>query len=377
MSSDLLAIDAGDAGDPSACGASVDAPSRCPPASADAPRMHRARITRSRAFAASTAFAASMALALGVFALLPNAAFAQSAGYPSKPIRIVVPFPPGAFNDTLGRMLAQRFQETWSQPAIVENKPGAGSLIGTEFAAKAPGDGYTLLIVALPFSVLQSLHPQAKLDVTRDFVPVIQAGATPNMLVVPSSLPATTVQEFVALAKAKPGQLSYASAGSGSSPHLAMEMFKTMTGTNLIHVPYKGSAPALTDLIAGQVAAYFDNAPNALPHVRAGKLRALAVTTSKRSSFAPDVPTVAESGLADFELTAWFGVVAPTGTPRDIAEKLNGEIQRFLASAEAKDRFLKAGVEPVGGTTEQFGGHIRREVAKWAKVVADSGAKLE
>ncbi len=309
---------------------------------------------------------------------LPNISLAQTAAsYPNKPIRIVVPFPPGAFNDTLGRMLAQRFQEAWGQPAIVENKPGAGSLVGTEFAAKAPGDGYTLLIVALPFSVLQSMHPRAKLDVTRDFVPIIQAGLTPNMLVVPASLPASTVQEFIALAKAKPGQLSYASAGSGSSPHLAMEMFKIITGTNLIHVPYKGSAPALTDLIAGQVAAYFDNAPNALPHVKAGKLRALAVTTSTRSSFAPDVPTVAESGVPDFELTAWFGVTAPAGTPRDIAEKLNAEIQRFLTTSEAKDRFQKAGVEPVGGTIEQFGGHIRREVAKWAKVVAESGAKVD
>lgn len=316
---------------------------------------------------------------LFALAITPLAtALAQTAAtYPSKPIRIVVPFPPGAFNDTLGRMLAQRFQETWGQPCIVENKPGAGSLVGTEFAAKAPGDGYTLLIVALPFSVVQSLHPQARLDVMRDFVPIIQAGATPNMMVVPASLPATNVQEFIALAKSKPGQLSYASAGSGSSPHLAMEMFKIITGTNLIHVPYKGSAPALTDLLAGQVAAYIDNAPNALPHVRAGKLRALAVTSSTRYAFAPDVPTLAEAGVPGFELTAWFGVAAPAGTPRDIAEKLNGEIQRFLTTAEARDRFQKAGVEPVGGTIEQFGGHIRREVAKWAKVVADSGAKVD
>lgn len=323
-------------------------------------------------------FTTALPLLLALTIAPHDTARAQTAAtYPSKPIRIVVPFPPGAFNDMLGRMLAQRFQESWGQPGIVENKPGAGSLVGTEFAAKAPGDGYTLLIVALPFSVLQTLYPQSKLDVTRDFVPIIQAGATPNMLVVPVSLPATNVQEFIALAKSKPGQLSYASAGSGSSPHLAMEMFKIITGTNLIHVPYKGSAPALTDLLAGQVAAYFDNAPNALPHVRAGKLRALAVTTTSRSSFAPDVPTLAEAGVPGFELTAWFGVAAPAGTPPDIAAKLNAEIQRFLATSEAKDRFLKSGVEPVGGSSEQFGGHIRREVAKWAKVVADSGAKVD
>jgi tripartite-type tricarboxylate transporter receptor subunit TctC len=334
--------------------------------------MSEATIRRHK-FRALRAFAA----VVGVLAFAGTCLAQGAAGYPNKPIRIVVPFPPGAFNDTLGRLLAQRFQEAWGQPAVVENKPGAGSLIGTDFVAKSNGDGYTLLIVALPFSVLQSLHPQAKLDVTRDFVPIIQAGATPNMLVVHPSLPAHNVAELIALAKAKPGQLSYASSGSGSSNHLSMEMFKSMTGTNLIHVPYKGSAPAMTDLIAGQVAAYFDNAPNALPHVRAGKLRALAVTTAARSSFAPDIPTVAESGVPGYEIAAWFGVVAPAGTPRDIAEKLNAEIERFLAVPDTRERFIKAGVEPVGGSADRFGAHIRSEVAKWAKVVKESGAKVE
>ncbi|MFN0305249.1 MAG: tripartite tricarboxylate transporter substrate binding protein [Burkholderiales bacterium] len=300
-----------------------------------------------------------------------------AANYPTKPVRIVVPFPPGAFNDTLGRMLAQRFQEVWGQPAVVENKPGAGSLVGTEFAAKAPADGYTILIVALPFSVLQSLHPKANLDVMRDFVPIIQAGATPNVLVVNPGLPVNSIAEFIQLAKSKPGQLAYASSGAGSSNHLSMEMFKTMTGTDLVHVPYKGSAPAMTDLLAGQVQAYFDNAPNALPHVRAGKLRALAVTTANRSSFAPDLPTVAESGVAGYEITAWFGIVAPAGTPGDIVEKLNTEAQRFIALPETRDRFMKAGVEAVGGAAERFGQHLRSEVAKWAKVVKDSGAKVD
>jgi tripartite-type tricarboxylate transporter receptor subunit TctC len=315
---------------------------------------------------------------LGAAAIGCGAAFAQgAAGYPAKPIRIVVPFPPGAFNDSLGRMLGQRFQEAWGQPGIVENRPGAGSLVGTELAAKSAPDGYTLLVVALPFSVLQSLRPQAKLDVTRDFMPVIQAGATPNVLVVHPSLPVQSVQDFIKLARAKPGQLAYASSGSGSSNHLSMEMFKSMTGTDIVHIPYKGSSPAMTDLIAGQVQAFFDNAPNALPHVRAGKLRALAVTTSARSSFAPDLPTVSESGVPGYEITAWFGVVAPAGAPREIIEKLNGEIQRFLAAPDARDRFQKAGVEPVGGSAQQFGDFLRKEVAKWAKVVKDSGAKVE
>ena len=302
---------------------------------------------------------------------------AQSAtAYPSKPIRIVVPFPPGAFNDTLGRLLAQRFQESWGQPALVENKPGAGSLVGTEFVAKAPADGYTLLIVALPFSVLQSLHPKTNLDVMRDFTPVIQAGATPNVLVVNPGLPVYSIADFIKLAKSKPGQIAYASSGAGTSNHLSMEMFKTMTGTDLVHVPYKGSAPAMTDLLAGQVQAFFDNAPNALPHVRAGKLRALAVTTSTRSSFAPDLPTVAEGGVPGYEITAWFGVVAPAGTPGDIVQKLNAEAQRFVALPETRDRFIKAGVEPVGGTADQFTQHLRAEVTKWAKVVKDSGARV-
>ena len=317
-----------------------------------------------------------LALALGT--TIVGAAHAQTAAsYPSKPIRIVVPFPPGAFNDSLGRMLAARFQEAWGQPGVVENKPGAGSLVGTDFAAKAPPDGYTLLIVALPFSVLQSLHPQSKLDVTRDFAPVIQAGATPNVLVVHPSLPVRSVQDLIRLAKARPGQLAYASSGSGSSNHLSMEMFKSMTGTDLVHVPYKGSGPAMTDLIAGQVVAFFDNAPNALPHVRGGKLRALAVTTTTRSSFAPELPTVAESGVPGYEITAWFGVVAPAGTPRDVIEKLNGEAERFLALPGTRERFQKAGVEPVGGSAERFGAFVRNEVAKWAKVVKDSGAKVE
>jgi tripartite-type tricarboxylate transporter receptor subunit TctC len=315
---------------------------------------------------------------IGATAIGCGAAFAQgAANYPAKPIRIVVPFPPGAFNDSLGRMLGQRFQEAWGQPGIVENRPGAGSLVGTELAAKSAPDGYTLLVVALPFSVLQSLRPQAKLDVTRDFMPVIQAGATPNVLVVHPSLPVQSVQDFIKLARAKPGQLAYASSGSGSSNHLSMEMFKSMTGTDIVHIPYKGSSPAMTDLIAGQVQAFFDNAPNALPHVRAGKLRALAVTTSARSSFAPDLPTVSESGVPGYEITAWFGVVAPAGAPRDIIEKLNGEIQRFLATPDARDRFQKAGVEPIGGPAKQFGDFLHKEVVKWAKVVKDSGAKVE
>lgn len=305
-------------------------------------------------------------------------AHAQSATqYPARTIRVVVPFPPGAFNDTLGRLLAQEFQKTWGQPAIVENRPGAGSAIGADLVAKSPADGYTLLIVAFPFALINSLHARMGMDVTRDFAPIAWCAATPNILVVHPSVPASSVGELLALARAKPGTLNYASTGTGSSNHLSMELFKSMTRTDIVHVPYKGSAPAVTDLLAGQVNILFDNTPNVLPHIRAGKLRALGVTTAKRSSFTPELPTVAESGVPGYEVTAWFGIVAPAGTPRDVVAKLNAEVNRVLALPETKERFLKAGVEPTGGSPEDFARHVRAEVAKWSKVVKDADIRAD
>jgi tripartite-type tricarboxylate transporter receptor subunit TctC len=303
------------------------------------------------------------------------AVHAQS--YPSKPIKIVVPYPPGGFNDTLGRTLAAKFTESWGQPAVVENKPGANTLIGSDYVAKAPPDGYTLLIVAFPFAVTPSLIRNMPYDTMKDFAPVALAAQSPNLLVVNPSLPVKTVGELIALAKAKPNSLSYASTGNGSSNHISMELFKSLAGVQIVHIPYKGSAPAVTDLLGGQVHLMFDNVPNVLPHVKAGKLTALGQTGTKRSPLIADIPTVAEAGVPGYEVTVWFGLVAPAGTPREVIQKLNSEVLRILAMPDVRERFLAQGVEPVGSTPEQFADHIRAQMTKWAKVVADAGVKAE
>ena len=313
-------------------------------------------------------------LAAIIAALSFNAA-AQS--YPSKPIKIVVPYPPGGFNDTLGRTLAAKFSESWGQPSFVENKPGGNTLIGSDFVAKSPPDGYTLLVVAFPFAVTPSLIKQMPYDTLRDFAPVILAAQSPNLLVVNPQVPVKSVAELIALAKSQPGKLSYASTGNGSSNHISMELFKSMAGVDILHIPYKGSAPAVTDLLGGQVGVMFDNVPNVLPHVKAGKLRGLATSGTTRSALAPDIPTVAESGVPGYEVMVWFGLVAPAGTPRDVVQKLNAEVVKILAMPDVRERFLAQGVEPVGGTPEQFGEHIRAQMAKWSKVVQDAGVKAE
>jgi tripartite-type tricarboxylate transporter receptor subunit TctC len=297
--------------------------------------------------------------------------------YPSKPIKIVVPYPPGGFNDTLGRTLAAKFSDAWGQPAVVENKPGANTVIGTDYVAKSAPDGYTLLIVAFPFAVTPSLLKNMPYDTVKDFAPVAWAAVSPNALVVNPSLPVKTVGELIALAKAQPGKLSYASTGNGSSNHISMELFKSLAGVDIVHIPYKGSGPAVTDLLGGQVQLMFDNAPNVMPHIKAGKLRALGMSGAKRSSFAPDIPTVAESGVPGYEVAVWFGLVAPAGTPREVVQKLNAEVLRILAMPDVRERFQSQGVEPVGSTPEQFGEHIKLQMAKWAKVVQDAGVKAE
>jgi tripartite-type tricarboxylate transporter receptor subunit TctC len=302
---------------------------------------------------------------------------ALAQGYPSKPIKIVVPYPPGGFNDTLGRTLAAKFTEAWGQPAVVENKPGGNTLIGNDFVAKSAPDGYTLLVVAFPFSVVPSLFKTMPYDTARDFSPVILAATSPNLLVVHPSLPVNTVAELVALAKAKPGTLSYASTGNGSSNHISMELFKSLAGVEIVHIPYKGSGPAVSDLLGGQVHLMFDNTPNVLPQVKAGRLRALGSSGAKRSTLTPDVPTVAEAGVPGYEVTVWFGLVAPAGTPREVIQKLNAEVTKILAMPDVRERFLAQGVDPVGSTPEQFADHIRAQMAKWAKVVHDAGVKAE
>ena len=318
-----------------------------------------------------TAFLRVLVLLL---AAIPIAAHAQA--WPSKQIRIIVPFPPGGFNDTLGRILAQDLPKTLGQSVIVENKPGGGSIIGTELAAKSAPDGYTLFIAALPFAVVQSLS-KTSFDVTKDFAPITLAGVSDNMLVAHPAFPVNSVQDLIRFAKEKPGRINYGSSGAGTSVHLCMELFKTMTGTFMTHIPYKGSAPVVTDLIGGQVDIMFDNLPNVIQHVKGGRMKALAVSGGKRSPLAPEVPTVAEAGVPGFEVTVWFGLLAPAGTQREIVQRLNAESTKIINSPEVTDRFVKQGVEPRTGTPEQFGDMVKSEVVRWAKVIKDAGIRAD
>jgi len=301
---------------------------------------------------------------------------AQAQSWPSRPLRYIVPFPPGAFNDTLARTIAAELPKTIGQPVVVENRPGGNTIIGTEIAAKSPPDGTTLYGAALPFSVIQTLY-KTSFDVTKDFAPITLAGVTPNLLVANPKVPVNTVAELLAYARANPGKLNYASTGNGTSNHLSFELFKAMTKTSITHIPYKGSAPAVTDLLAGQVDMMFDNTPNVLPHVRAGKLKAIAVSSKTRSSLAPEVPTVDEAGVPGYDVTVWFGVLTVAGTPREVVQRLNAEIVKILTSAEVRERFGKSGVEVVAGTPEHFSAFLKSEVARWAKVVQEAGIKAD
>jgi tripartite-type tricarboxylate transporter receptor subunit TctC len=308
--------------------------------------------------------------------LLVWATSASAQQWPSKPLRYIVPFPPGAFNDTLARTLSAELPKSLGQPVIVENRPGGNTIIGTELAAKSPPDGYTLFGAALPFSVIQSLY-KTSFDVTRDFAPITLAGVTPNLLVANPGVPFNNVKELIAYAKANPGKLNYASTGNGTSNHLSFELFKTMTGTQVTHVAYKGSAPAVTDLIAGQVQVMFDNTPNVLPHVKAGKLKALGVSSRSRTGLAPEIPTVDEAGVPGYDVGVWFGILTVAGTPRDVVRRLNTEMVKILTSAEIKERFGKMGVEVVAGSPEQFSQFLKSEVARWGKVIQDAGIKAD
>ena len=321
---------------------------------------------------------AGAAFALAVVALTAAPAFAQGVGsYPDRPIRIVVPYPPGGFNDTLARTLGAKLQAAWGQPVVVDNKPGGATVIGLDAAAKSAPDGYTLVILPFSFAVNPAIFAKLPYDSQKDFEPITLAATTANLLVVPANSPIQSMKELLAQAKAKPGSLNYASTGIGSSNHLSMELFKQMAGVSITHVPYKGSAPAVTDLIGGQVGVMFDNMSNVLPHVKSGKLRALAVTSPTRSALAPDVPTVPEAGLPGYEVGVWFGVAAPGGTPKPIVDKLNAEIVKILHMPDVQEKFVAQGVEPVGSTVEQFQAHLQVQRSMWAKVVKDAGVTPE
>ncbi len=307
-------------------------------------------------------------------AVLAAPAYGQS-DYPSKPIRIVVPFPPGGAVDIVGRTIGRGLADAWKASVVIDNRPGASAMIGTEFVAKAPADGYTLLMGSMSaLAVNSSLFKSTiRYDPIRDFAPVALVAHTPGVLAVNPKLGVTSVAELVALAKSKPGVLTYASSGNGNFQHLIGEMFKNATGTNIVHVPYKGSAPALVDAIGGQVDMIFDVVPTAAPPIKAGQLRGLGVTSTSRSEALPEVPTMVEAGLTGFNVSSWYGIAAPAGTPADIVAKLNAEIVKFVRSAEARAQLLTLGAMPLGGSAAEFGAHIKSENVRWAEVIRRNG----
>lgn len=311
-------------------------------------------------------------LNLTVLLLVSGAATAQ--GYPSRPVRMIVPSTPGGSVDTLARAIGSRLTERFNQQIVVDNRSGAGGVIAAEITAKAPPDGYTLMMGTVA-SLASNVSLQRKLpyDPLRDFAPVTLAATQNLMLVVNPSLPAKNVKELIALAKAKPGQITFASAGSGAGGHLSGELFKLLAGIDLLHIPYKGVAPALIDVISGQVSLTFPSIISALPHVKSGRVRALAVTGAKRTQAAADIPTMQEAGVAGYESATWYGVVAPTATPGAVITRLNTEIVAILKQPELRDRLAADGAEPLGSTPEEFGRHLKSEIDKWAKVVKAAG----
>ncbi len=309
------------------------------------------------------------------------AAVALPAGaqtYPLKPVRMIVPFPAGGATDIVARLLAQKLTEAWSQQVLVDNRGGAGGTIGSDAAAKSLPDGYTILVgTSSTHAIAQSLYAKLPYDSVRDFAPVTLLASATIMLATHPSLPAKNVKELIALAKARPDQLSFASSGNGGVSHLVGELFKSQAGVQMLHVPYKGDAPALIDLVAGQVSLEFGTAVSFLPYVKSGKLKALAVTNPKRSPVLPEVPTVAESGLPGFEALQWFGVFAPAGTPREIIARLNAEMVKIMRQPEMRERLNALGAEVVANSAEEFAAFQKAEIAKWAKVVKSSGARID
>ncbi|HKQ28078.1 MAG TPA: tripartite tricarboxylate transporter substrate binding protein [Burkholderiales bacterium] len=301
---------------------------------------------------------------------------AAAQAWPSKPIRVIVPYPAGGFYDTIARLLGPKMTEAFAQPVVVENRVGAGGIVGTDYVAKSPPDGYTLMVGGIgPHGINPGLYPKLPYDPVRDFEPIVHVVNAANILVVHPSVPANNINELVALARSKPGELNYASNGSGTSPHLAAEMFASAMGIKLTHIPYKGSAPAVTAMLGGQTQMAFNNAGDVIQHIRAGKLRPLAVTGAKRLPVLPEVPTMQESGVPGYEAVAWWAYYAPAGTPRDIVGRLNSQINKTLQDAEIRRRLSVDGsAEVVGGSPEQLAAFQKSEIAKWSRVIKESGA---
>ena len=307
--------------------------------------------------------------------LAATAVLAQ--GYPNKPVKVIVPYPPGGPTDIVARSVAQKLSEQTGQQFVVDNRAGAGGNIGAEAVKNSPADGYTLLVATTAHAINKTLFPKLNYDLTKDFVPVTQLTAGPLVIVANPKFAPSNVKELIAAAKAKPGEVNFASSGPGQSTHLSAELFSSMAGVKMTHVPYKGSAPALTDTMGGQTAIFFDTMLSAMPHVRGGKLKALAVTSAQRSPAAPDIPTVAESGLPGYEAIAWNGLLAPAGTPKEVVAKLNAEMKKALELPEIRERFAAQGFAAAYSTPEDYTRFINAEVDKWAKVVKVSGATID
>ena len=326
--------------------------------------------------AASGMFARILA-SCGLGLALAGAALAAD-DYPSRPTRIVVPYPPGGFNDTLARAVGDRLAKVWNQPVLVDNRPGGNTVLGNSLVAKSPHDGYTILITPLPFSALPALYgSKLPYDALKDFTPLVWAASTQNALVVRPDLGLNSVRELIEYAKKNPGKLNFGSTGSGSSNHLSMELFMSMTGTRMTHVPYKGSAPAVMAMLAGEIDVLFDNVPNVMQQIKSGKLKPLAVTGTSRAALLPETPTVVEAGVPGYEVTVWFGMQMPAATPRSVVERANQDIVRILRDPEVVRLFREQGVEVVASTPEAFGELLQREVRKWTRVVTDANVRIE
>lgn len=320
---------------------------------------------------------AVLVVALAVAGVVAPAPAAAQA-YPTRPVKLVVPFPPGGSLDLAGRLIAQKLTDLWGQSVVVENKPGAGGNIGADFVAKAPADGYTILLGALStHAVNPNLYRTMPYDAAKDFAPITRVAITPNVLVVNANSPVNTVQDFIAYTKANPGKLSFGSGSNGSAGHLAGELYKVETRTDAVHIPFKGAAPATQALLAGDTQFMFDNLANAMAQVKAGKLKALAVTTAQRSPLAPDLPTLAEAGLPGFDISTWYGLFAPAGTPAPVIAKWNADVTRILNSPEVREKLVADGAQPSPDTPEAFGRFVADELAKYARIVKASGAKVD
>jgi tripartite-type tricarboxylate transporter receptor subunit TctC len=320
--------------------------------------------------------AAVVACALVLAATPVHDAAAQA--FPSKPVKLVIPFPPGGSLDNIGRLIAQKLSETWGQQVVIENKPGAGGNIGADLVAKSPADGYAVVMGALStHAVNPNLYAKMPYDAAKDFAPISLVAITPNVLIVNAAMPVTSVKEMIAYAKANPGRTNFGSGSNGSAGHLAGELFKLETGTDVAHIPYKGGAPALQALLAGDTQFMFDNLANAMAQVKGGKVRAIAVTTAQRSKLAPDLPTMAEAGMPGFDISTWFGLLAPAGTPPDVIAKWNADVVKVLNSPDVREKMLAQGAEPSPQTPAEFASFIAREREKYARIVKASGARVD